>query len=206
MASIPTITPTQEWFIGIAETRKLHQIGNTGGKVLNFRIFSCCCYGCIHGTEPCKNKLCPIEWSGFDLGKKKVTEANLQFWLGEVTQNICNIPKEHVQPRQQINLGATLTALAQQRTFVLLQHYITGNPLPDCNYIANNMLMQAEADMLDIVALHHMPNDMPAGLASLQVEGGGNCFPHTISYLLFKTENLCTHNIRSCVEHGNVPG
>ena len=39
-----------------------------------------------------------------------------------------------------------------------------------------------------MVALHHMPNDMPARLAPLQVEGDGNCFPHTISYLLFKTE------------------
>ena len=51
------------------------------------------------------------------------------------------------------------------------------------------MLMQAEADLLDMVALHHMPIGMLPGLAPLQVEGDGNCFPHTISYLLFKTEN-----------------
>ena len=49
--------------------------------------------------------------------------------------------------------------------------------------------MQAEADLLDMVALHHMPIGMLPGLAPLQVEGDGNCFPHTISYLLFKTEN-----------------
>ena len=94
-----------------------------------------------------------------------------------------------VQPRRQVNWDAILRALGQQKTFVQLQHYITENPLPDCNYVANNMLMQAEADMLDMVALHHMPNDMPAGLAPLQVEGDRNCFPHTINYLLFKTEN-----------------
>ena len=40
-----------------------------------------------------------------------------------------------------------------------------------------------------MMTLHHMPNDMPAGLAPLQVEGDGNCLPWTISYLLFKTEN-----------------
>ena len=33
---------------------------------------------------------------------------------------------------------------------------------------------------------------MPAGLAPLQVEGDGNYFPHTIIYLLFKTENRYT--------------
>ena len=37
-----------------------------------------------------------------------------------------------------------------------------------------------------------MPNDMPTGLAPLQVEGNGNCFPSTTSYLLFKTENWYT--------------
>ena len=37
-----------------------------------------------------------------------------------------------------------------------------------------------------------MPNDMPPGLAPLQVEGDGNCFPCAISYLLFKTENCHT--------------
>ena len=33
---------------------------------------------------------------------------------------------------------------------------------------------------------------MPAGLAPLHIEGDGNCFPHTISYLLFKTESQYT--------------
>ena len=76
---------------GIPETSKLHQIGNTGGKVMNYRKFSCCCYGSLHGTEPCENNICPIEWSGFDLAKKKATEPNLQFWFGDVPQNIRNI-------------------------------------------------------------------------------------------------------------------
>ena len=54
------------------------------------------------------------------------------------------------------------------------------------------MFIQAVAQLLDMVALHHMPNDMPAGLAPLQIEGDGNCFPHTISYLFFKTESRYT--------------
>ena len=87
------------------------------------------------------------------------------------------------------NWEAILTALAQQRTFVQLQWYISANPIPECNYVLNNILTQAEVEFLDMVALHHMPNDMPQGLAPLQVEGDGNCFPCKISYMLFKTEH-----------------
>ena len=193
--------PSTLQLVGIPDTRKLHQIGNTGGKVLNFRKFSYCCYGCLHGTESCQNAICPSEWSGFDLAKKKVTEANLDFWLGERTQNICNIRnlfEEDVQQRPTRNWDAILTALGQQRTFVQLQWYISANPIPDCNYVLNNILTQAEVEFLDMVALHHMPNDMPPGLAPLQVEGDGNCFPRTISYMLFKTEHHHTE-IRVCI-------
>ena len=58
--------------------------------------------------------------------------------------------------------------------------------------------MEGEAELLDLVALHLMPNDMRAGLAPLQVEGNGNCFPCTISYLLFKTKNWYTE-IHVCI-------
>ena len=36
--------------------------------------------------------------------------------------------------------------------------------------------------------MHHVPNDMPPALAPLQTAADGNCFPRTISYLLFKTQ------------------
>ena len=65
------------------------------------------------------------------------------------------------------------------RTFVLLQHYINANPIPDCDYVADNVIVQGEVELLDTVALHHMPNDMPLGLVPLQVESDGNCFLHT---------------------------
>ena len=121
------------------------------------------------------------------MAKKKVTEANLDFWLGERTQNIRNIhnlSEEDVQQRPTRNLDVILTALGQQRTFVQLQRYISANPIPDCNYVLNSILTQVEVEFLDM-----MPNDMPPGLAPLQVEGDGNCFPCTISYMLFKSEH-----------------
>ena len=38
------------------------------------------------------------------------------------------------------------------------------------------------------MAMHHMPYDMPSCLDPLQTDSDGNCFPRTISYLLFKTQ------------------
>ena len=45
---------------------------------------------------------------------------------------------------------------------------------------------------LDLVAMHHMPNDVISGLAPIQIEGDGNCFPHTMSYLLSKSQAMYT--------------
>ena len=49
--------------------------------------------------------------------------------------------------------------------------------------------MQSETNILDLVAFHHIPKDTDPDFASVQIEGDGNCFPHTISYLLSKTQD-----------------
>ena len=63
--------PKTDNFVAIPETHKLHQIGNTGGNVLYFCKFACCCFGCLHGTEECANDICPMEWTAYDLATKK---------------------------------------------------------------------------------------------------------------------------------------
>ena len=40
--------------------------------------------------------------------------------------------------------------------------------------------------------MHYMPPDMASGLAPMQIEGDGNCFPRTISYLLLKSQAMYT--------------
>ena len=52
--------PSTLQLVATPDTRKLHQIGNTGGKVLNFKRFASCCYRCLHGTESCDNQVCPL--------------------------------------------------------------------------------------------------------------------------------------------------
>ena len=43
-----------------------------------------------------------------------------------------------------------------------------------------------------------MSTDVPSGLALMQIEGDGNCFPCTISYLLSKSHAMYTE-IRVCI-------
>ena len=52
----------------------------------------------------------------------------------------------------------------------------------------NDAIAQQEINNPDMVALHHIPPHAPERIAPVSVEGDGNCFPRTISYLLHKTE------------------
>ena len=53
----------------------------------------------------------------------------------------------------------------------------------------NDTITQQEIHNLDMVALHHIPDNAPQRIAPLSVEGDGNCFPRTISYLLSKSQS-----------------
>ena len=46
--------------------------------------------------------------------------------------------------------------------------------------------------------MHHMPNDVISGLAPIQIEGDWNCFHHTVSYLLCKSQAMYTE-LRVCI-------
>ena len=81
--------------------------------------------------------------------------------------------------------------------------YINVNEIPDLICIPDDTLRQEEIENLDLVAMHHMPNDMPLGLAPLQTAGDGNCFPRTISYLLFKIQARYTE-IQVCLVYEAV--
>ena len=89
----------------------------------------------------------------------------------------------------QINLQNRIVALSAINTFDELVTYVNNNPLSCFTDDVNDTITQQEIHNLDMVALHHIPNDAPQRKAPISAEGDGNCFPRTISYLLFKSEN-----------------
>ena len=90
---------------------------------------------------------------------------------------------------QHLSWSAILTALCQQRSFFQLQRYIAANPIPQLANAADDTFRQSETNILELVALHHIPKDTDPNFAPVQIEGNGNCFPCTISYLLSMTQD-----------------
>ena len=133
--------------VGIPDTRKLHQIGNTEGKHLYYRKFACCCFGCLHGSVDCSNNICPDEWSAFDLGKKQSVQPNLKYWFGEGIHNlpdVNNVPDIETPFMQQFSWPTIFRAFSQQRSFVQLQRYITTNPIPELVCVADDTFLQSD--------------------------------------------------------------
>ena len=62
------------------------------------------------------------------------------------------------------------------------------NPLPEFEGVPHvNMTVEDKAN-LDLVALHHLPNDALSGFAPISIEGDGNCLPRIVSYILQKDQ------------------
>ena len=91
--------------------------------------------------------------------------------------------------------------MSMLRSFQDLQNYVTNNPLPDFQCQPQYTMSNAEMENLDLVALHHIPNDAPRNVGPIQIEGDGNCFPRTISYILYKSQNHYMEIIYEAVQN-----
>ena len=143
--------------------------------------------GCIQGAEDCSNTVCPEEWKGYDLSSQKNCKANRSWWHEMAAGQIRKI-MENTGAQQDIDWVARLNAMNAINNFDDLATYVNQNPLPCFSDKPNDRVLQQELLNLDMVALHHIPNDAPQGVAPVSVEGDGNCFPRTVSYLLYKSE------------------
>ena len=101
---------------------------------------------------------------------------------------MCKIAENTDLPLQ-VNWQNRIAALSAINTSEELVAYVNNNPLPCFTDEANNTITQQEIQNLDMVALHHIPDDALHRIAPISVEGDGNCFPRTISYLLCKSES-----------------
>ena len=188
---IGTRPKTINW-VPVPETCKTHSIGNMGNpSLLYFRNFACCCEGCLHGDN-CTNSVCPGNWKGYNLGQKKIVQPDLSFW---VQDNLC------IADAQQENIikltwEQRLAQMHSTSNFDDLQQYVNSNPLPNFEGLPNVNMTEEDKANLDFVALHHLPNDAPDGFALISIEGDGNCFPRTVSYILQKDQ---AHHKEICV-------
>ena len=132
------------------------------------------------------------------LSQRKNCQVNRSWWCRVADEQIHKIAEITDLPLQ-VNWQNRIAALSAINTFEELVAYVNNNPLPCFTDEANDTITQQEIQM-DMVALHHIPDDAPHRIAPISVEGDGNCFPRTISYLLCKSESRYME-IRVCIQN-----
>ena len=67
------------------------------------------------------------------------------------------------------------------RTFQDLQNYVNNNPLPDFECQPQYTMSNAEVENLDMVALHHIPNDAPRNVGPSKSKWSVIAFPEQLA-------------------------
>ena len=175
---------TSKWK-GVKDTREhMHSIMNTRKNLnVNVRNVVCLCTGCLHGDSLCKYSDYVDEWRGFDMLNYKEVDFDISFWKS------VNIRKSFGS-REDYSWEDVRCILESCRTYEEALEYAKKNPLPffDCHIDLN--LSDRDRDRIDPVALHYIPADAPEGLVPCTIEGDGNCFPRTLGYICFRTQDL----------------
>ena len=150
----------------------------------------------MNGTE-CQNTLCPEPWKGFDLVQKKFISPQLDSWAN------CSICKNLLSPDNPNYWSEHIHQLSSISVFTDLIDYIQWNPLAPLQAHINYVMTEQDKQFLDFVALHYLPHDAPDSYAPITIVGDGNCFPRSVSYALFCTQNrhaeICTRIIYESV-------
>ena len=120
--------------------------------------------------------------------QKKFGKASRKLWLDTCADQIHKIQgnaagEQNPNRQEEVDWSRKVAAMSAIRSYEELAQYVNNHPPPAFHTIA-----QQEINNLDMVALYHLPDDAPERIAPVSVEGDGNCFPRTISYLLYKTE------------------
>ena len=139
--------------------------------------------GCLHGGE-CTNTVCPESWKGYDLDKKKYVQSDLSFWV----QDNLRVNNAQQENNIQVTWEQRLAQMSSINHFDDLQEYINSNLLPAFEGSVQQDMTGNDKSKLDFVALHHLPQDAPDSFAPISVDGDGNCFPRSVSYILEKHE------------------
>ena len=88
--------------------------------------------------------------------------------------------------------ASVLNNLSMKETFTDLQNYVQSNPLPSFAGELHTQMTEAAKANLDFVALHYLPHDVPDSYAPYKILGNGNCYPRSVSYLVFGTQERHT--------------
>ena len=192
---LPTRPKTESWTT-VPDTHKLHSVINSpGSHQINLKYILCCCIGCLNSSE-CQNNLCPRPWLGFNLQTKKYVAPKLNTWIS------CTVCKNLLCVQHTNYWAEHINQLSAISNFTELQ-YIQWNPLSVLTPNIDIVMSEQDKQFIDFVALHYLPSDAPDSFAPVSIVGDGNCFPRSISYVLFRTQS-CYDEIRTRIIYESV--
>ena len=145
----------------------------------------CLCPGCLHGDSECKYVDYVDSWQGFDMMNYKNTEVDLTYWNSVVI-------RKTVGSREDYAWDDVMAIVCSVRTYNEVNEYVKKNPLPFFDCHIDLTLSERDTDHIDPVALHYMPDDVPGGLVPCRIQGDGNCFPRSLSFICFRNQEMHT--------------
>ena len=87
-----------------------------------------------------------------------------------------------------------LDKLHKAHSYDKIVQLVQDNVLPPIEL--NKKYQQSSDDKTDLVAMHFFPNDHPLNVVPTHTLGDGNCFPRSLSNVLFGTQN---RHVKICV-------
>ena len=93
--------------------------------------------------------------------------------------------------------------MSQIMVFSDLKQYIESNPIPPLTGNVDTNMYESNKNFLDFVALHYLPSDAPDSYAPVKVIRDGNCFPRSVSFVVFHMQNKHAE-IRTCIVYESV--
>ena len=96
---------------------------------------------------------------------------------------------KHTHLPSEINWQNRIAVLSAINSFEELVTFVNNSPLPCFMDDINDTITQQEIHNLDMVALHHIPDNAPQRIVPLSIKGDGKCLPRTLSYLLCKPQS-----------------
>ena len=148
---------------------------------VNVHDVVCLCTGCLHGDSACKYSDYVDEWRGFDMLKFKDINVNMSLW------NLVNIHKK-MGSCEEFKWEDVRAILQSFSDYDEALAYVKKNPLPFLDCHIDIKLSEHDRENIDPVALHYVPADASCGLTPCKIAGDGNCFPRTLSYICFRSQ------------------
>ena len=193
MQKLSSCPKTGKW-PNLPDTRKLHSLINMSNQnIMNICHFLCCCDPCMHDGSECLNNVCPSSWEAYNFSRKCKVKTNLTQWIeasdSHNENTFTDIHKSTEVVSAQFDWEKVMNSLSRLENFTDLRNFVQTNPLPPLKCMLHTQMTESAKRNLDFVALHYLPKDAPDSYAPYKIVGDGNCFPRSVNYLVFGTQD-----------------